>query len=275
MLEWRVLYRGAKSPIVRDMGGFKTRLNMPGWLLPRPRDHGYGPLAMVVESMLEPGRLIAMHEHQNDEILSWVPDGVMRHNDPATGRLITDSAHLMVMNAGKSFWHSEETLPSDPPLRMLQVFVRPHSLDLPPNIQHGPIAPAPVNQWRHLVGTEDGVAPFFVRNNVDIFDLRLEAEAEVTFPRAEGRHLYFYLFSGSIQVGDVGFGAGDQGLFLSDEPLDLFATRSALIVAFLIEPNAGVARRGTVGDHPKIPPPYLARPLLRLLHWRDRLVGKT
>lgn len=56
-----MLYRGAKSPLVKDMGGFKARLNMPGWLLPRPRDHGYGPLAMVVESILEPGRLIAMH----------------------------------------------------------------------------------------------------------------------------------------------------------------------------------------------------------------------
>lgn len=251
---------------------------MPGWLLPRPRDHGYGPLAMVVESMLEPGRLIAMHEHRNDEILSWVPDGVMRHDDRVTGQLITDSAHLMVMNAGRSFWHSEETLPSDPPLRMLQilqVLVRPHSLDLPPNIQHDPIAAVPVNQWRHLVGAEGGMAPFFVRNAVDIFDLRLEAEAKTTFPRAEGRHLYFYLFSGSVQVGGVGFGEGDQGLFLSDEPLDLFAISSSLIVAFLIDPNAPVARQGTVGDHPKIPPPYLARPLLRLLHWRNRLFRKA
>lgn len=49
----------------------------------------------------------------------------------------------------------------------------------------------------------------------------------------------------------------------------------ALIVAFLIDPNAPVARQGTVGDHPKIPPPYLARPLLRLLHWRNRLFRKA
>jgi redox-sensitive bicupin YhaK (pirin superfamily) len=79
-----MLYRGAKSPIVRDMGGFKVRLNMPGWLLPWPRDHGYGPLAMVAETILDPGRLVAMHEHRNDEILSWVPEGVMRHDDRAS-----------------------------------------------------------------------------------------------------------------------------------------------------------------------------------------------
>jgi redox-sensitive bicupin YhaK (pirin superfamily) len=57
--------------------------------------------------------LIRDREHRNDEIISWVPDGVMRHNDKATGLLLTDSKHLIVKNAGRSFWHSEETLSSD------------------------------------------------------------------------------------------------------------------------------------------------------------------
>ncbi len=256
------------------MGGFKIRLNMPGWLLPRPRDHGYGPLAMVVESMLAPGRLIAMHEHRNDEILSWVPHGVMRHDDRAGGRLVTDGAHLMVMNAGRSFWHSEETLPNDPPLRMLQILVRPHTADLPSHIQHGPIAAAPDNRWRHLVGEEGGAAPFFVRNAIDIFDIRLEAGVSATFPQGPGRHLYFYVFSGAIEVADVGFSEADQGLFPSDGPLALRASGSSVVVAFLIEPDAPCARQGTLGDHRKIPAPFLARPLLQLLRWRNRLVER-
>ena len=43
---------------------------------------------MIVESVLHPGRLVALHEHQNDEIVSWVPDGVMRHDDKVTGRFL-------------------------------------------------------------------------------------------------------------------------------------------------------------------------------------------
>jgi redox-sensitive bicupin YhaK (pirin superfamily) len=53
----------------------------------------------------------------------------MRHNDRSTGKLITGPNHLMVMNAGRSFGHEERTLAGDPPLRMLQIFVRPHTTD--------------------------------------------------------------------------------------------------------------------------------------------------
>ena len=64
-----MLLKARRAVFARDSGGFIARPNMPGWLMPRPTDHGLGPLAMVVESMLVPGRLIAHHEHRNDEII--------------------------------------------------------------------------------------------------------------------------------------------------------------------------------------------------------------
>lgn len=259
-----MLLKGGRTPIVRDMGGFIIHPNMPGWLLPKTRDHGHGPLAMIVESILHPGRLIAMHEHRNDEIVSWVPDGVMRHDDKANGPLVIDGWHLMVMNAGRSFWHSEETLPSDPPLRMLQIFVRPREADLEPGIQHGPIKPAAPNAWRHLFGPEGGDAPFFVRNEVDFFDIRLDQGARVDFPVKQGRDLYFHVFSGRIAVGNDTFSEGEQGLLLSGGPLSLESTTSSLVVAFLLDATATVTRNGMVGDNTKIPPAFAIRTLKKL-----------
>ena len=259
-----MLLKGGRTLIVRDMGGFIIHANMPGWLIPRTRDHGQGPLAMIVESILHPGRLIAMHEHRNDEIVSWVPDGVMRHDDKATGPLVIDGRHLMVMNAGRSFWHSEETLPSDPPLRMLQIFVRPREADLAPGIQYGPVPLADPNAWRHLFGPEGGDAPFFVRNAVDFFDIRLDQGARAEFPAMEGRDLYFYVFSGRIAAGDYSFAEGEQGLLPGGGPLSLEAKAASLVVAFLIDPAATVTRKGTVGDNPKIPPPFAIRALRKL-----------
>lgn len=256
-----MLLKAGPTPIRLDNGGFVAFVNMPGWVDRRSRDHGLGPLAMVVRSVLVPGRLIAMHEHQNDEIVSWVPDAVMRHDDRKTGRLIVDRDHLMVMNAGQSFWHSEETLPSDPTLDMLQILIRPRAPDLEPLIQHGPVPASIPNAWRHLIGPEGGTAPFFVRNQVDFFDIRLEAGARVDFPSRPGRDLYFYVFSGSILAGGLAFAKAEQGLLRGGARLGLEATAPGIAVAFLVDPAAPVTRLGTVGDNRRIPPVIVFRAL--------------
>ena len=266
-----MLLKAGRTAFVRDMGRFIIRPNFPGWLRPVPNDHGHGPLAMVVESILHPGRLIAMHEHRNDEIISWVPDGVMRHDDKTHGPLVTDADHLMVMNAGRSFWHSEETLPTDPPLRMLQILVRPRALDLEPVIQHGPIATVPANTWRHLFGPEGSAAPFYVRNNIDFYDIRLETGGQAAFPTAPGRDLYFYVFTGAVDVGKKRFTEGEQGLLPGGGSLRIEAIQPALLVAFLIDPKAALVRAGTVGDGKGIPPAIVGKVALGALGVRNRV----
>jgi quercetin 2,3-dioxygenase len=257
-----MLLKAGRLPFERDMGGFVYRPNMPGWLLPWPRDHGHGPLAMVVESMMSPGRLIDMHEHRNDEIISWVPEGVIE--------LVIDGGHLIVMNAGTSFWHSDKTLPTDPPLRMLQILVRPRATDLETMVQYGPIEATPVNIWRHLFGPEGSGAPFFVRSQIDFFDVRLEQGAKADFPERPGWDLYFYVYTGAIAAGGKTFGEAEQGLLRGGGALALEATAPTTMVAFLIDPNAPVTRVGTVGDTKQIPSPVLAKPLLWLAALKQR-----
>jgi quercetin 2,3-dioxygenase len=256
-----MLIKARATPIRIDNGGFIAWPTMPGWTDRTSKDHGLGPLAMVVRSILHPGRLIAMHEHQNDEIVSWVPAGVMRHDDKLNGKLVIDEQHLMVMNAGHSFWHSEETRPDDPELDMLQIFVRPHKADLAPMIQFGPIDRSPPNVWRHLFGPEGSSAPFYVRNEVDFFDIRLDQGAQVLFPSVPGRDLWFYVFSGSVKCAGQKFVKGEHGLHRGEGTLDLEATSPGITVAFLVDPAATVTREGTVGDNRRIPPVILYRAL--------------
>jgi redox-sensitive bicupin YhaK (pirin superfamily) len=254
-----MLYKGRETPIRIDNGGFIACPALPGWVDPKSRDHGLGPLAMVVRSWLDPGRIIAMHEHRNDEIISWVPAGVMRHDDRLHGKLVTDAGHLMVMNAGRSFWHSEATHADDPPLDMLQIFVRPGVADLEPMIQHGPLAHVPPDSWRHIVGPEGGAAPFFVRNRIDIYDIRCREGSQGTFPALPGRDLYFYVFSGAIRAGGKRFIASEQGLLRGGEALSYLPEADSILVAFLPDSQATVSRSGTIGDSPKLPPVLMFR----------------
>lgn len=241
------LYKASRTDISQNQGSFRVYFNFPGRNHPDYDDHGYGPLATVVESFMDPDTLISMHRHRNEEIISWVPAGVMRHDDRQGNKLVTDSEHMMVMNAGRGFWHEERTRAGDPPLRMLQILVRPHSLNLPPDIQHEPIEHPVANEWRHLFGPENSDAPLSVRNDVHFFDARLDEGTNVELPSIEAWDTYFYVFDGAVEVGDTHFGKTESGLLVDEAGLTVSAREDTVLVAFLINPAAAVTRQGTVG----------------------------
>jgi hypothetical protein len=241
------IYTAPRTDISQNQGEFRIHFNFPGRAVPDHDDHGYGPLATVVESFMDPGTLIRMHQHRNEEIVSWVPEGVMRHDDRQGNDLVTDPDHLMVMNAGSGFWHAEETLTDDPPLRMLQIFVRPHSLDLEPGIQHEAIPDAVTGEWRHLFGPEGTDAPLAVRNDVDCYDCRLDAGATATLPSRPGWHTYLYVFDGAVEVDEEPVGYTESALVTGGDDVPVTATEDATIVAFTVNPDAPITRRGTIG----------------------------
>lgn len=243
------LYGAPRSDITRDQGSFRIRFNFPGRNHPTHDDHGYGPLSTVVESFMDPGTLIPMHQHRDEEIISWVPDGVMRHDDRDGNELVTDAEHLMIMNAGRGFWHEERTLPGDPPLRMLQIFVRPHSLGLEPKIQHEPIADPVENRWRRLFGPKGSDAPLSVRNDVECYDVPIGRDTAVELPSKPDRHTYFYVFDGTVRSDGERFESTESGLVVGGgtDSVTLTAETDALLVAFVIDPDAPITRQGTIG----------------------------
>lgn len=242
-----MLHKAPRTDLGQNQGKFRIHANYPGYLLPDHNDHGYGPLARVDEAFLDPGTFVGMHPHQNDEIISYVPTGVMRHRDRAGTELIMDADHLMVMNAGREFWHEEQTLADDPQLRLLQIFVRPHTLDLEPNIQQGPIPDPVPNEWRHLFGPEESDAPYYVRNDVNFYDVHLHKGASVELPEIMGCDTYFYVFEGTIKANETTFDRTEQGLLVNAEKLTVTAEEETLLVAFLINPDAQLTYRGTIG----------------------------
>jgi redox-sensitive bicupin YhaK (pirin superfamily) len=242
-----MLYKSPTEKQLINQGKFKILVHYPGFAIPDHDDHGYGPLATIGESFMAPDTWIRMHRHINDEIISWVPEGVMRHNDSNNNELVTDKDHIMIMNAGTEFWHEEKTLSKDPPLRMLQIFVRPHTIDLKPVIQYGEMEKWMQNQWRKVFGAENSGSSFYVRNDVTMYDVRLQANETVDFPMQHNHDVYFMAYTGVITVNGKVFKQSETGLLVNEKSARLTANTDSLVVAFLINPKAKITKAGTIG----------------------------
>lgn len=110
-----------------------TRVQTGDILQGESDDFAFGPLAVIDHAVMQKGLTIKMHEHVNDEILSYVWKGTMYHKDSAGIEVAVTPGNLMMMNAGESFWHEEKV--KEDHVEMLQIFIRPEEADLQPNIQ--------------------------------------------------------------------------------------------------------------------------------------------
>ena len=97
-------------------------------------DTGIGSIGRIDHAIFRGSTLISMHPHVNDEILSYFRSGKTEHKDSEGFVEYIGKNKLMLMKAGKSFYHEERIIDEGEPLEGLQIFIRPGKKDLKPEV---------------------------------------------------------------------------------------------------------------------------------------------
>lgn len=235
----------------RAQGPFQIRRMHPGAMLGNAADGGFGGLGLIDRANLSPGLKVAMHEHRDDEIVSYLRQGTMVHQD-STG--VTEEVRpdrLMVMNAGRGFSH-EETVPGPGNVHMLQIFIRPSEAGMKPGVQFHDLAETySLNAWRLLAGPEGSGATATVRQQALLHDVRLEVGHTLTLPARPGFDGWLYVFDGEISLrSDDADGhamkAHDAVALVDHGTASITATTTSDLVLFLIDRTAAASRAGTL-----------------------------
>ena len=206
-------------------------------------DLAFGPLSNIDHAFMKKGLTIKMHEHVNDEILSYVWEGVSYHKDSAGLEDTIKKGRLMFMNAGESFWHEEKAKDED--VEMLQIFVRPNTSHRPPHIQFHE-KPLSNEDWYLMAGPNGSDAPLFIRQNVYILDAHPKAGQTLKIPVYENLKPFLYVMQGEIKLGDLTLGKYESVTDLDQHLPPMTANTDATIVLFLVDMNASMALDGTI-----------------------------
>lgn len=221
-------------------GGFGIQLLYPGLIRPQLKDSGFSTLGRIDHARITPGTLIPMHPHRNDEILTYLRRGKVKHLDSEGLTGIISNQKLMMMNAGANFYHEESVLEEGGVLEGLQIFIRPEVGGLKPQVQFHQFQDAYCNnQWRKIAGKGQNY-PLQIRSNTWVMDMRLEIGEEVLLPEApaENTAFLFYVFNGEIQVnGDMLLTTGESVLIENENPV-FTALETTDIVLFITQTNA-------------------------------------
>jgi hypothetical protein len=121
---------------------FATRT---GWLNSRhsfsfghhydPNNTHHGLLLVSNDDVVRPGTGFNTHPHQDMEIVTWVLDGELEHQDTLGNKGIIYPGLAQRMSAGTGIWHSEMNPSSDDPVHFVQMWVLPDTASVAPSYQ--------------------------------------------------------------------------------------------------------------------------------------------
>ncbi|MFD2287841.1 pimeloyl-CoA dehydrogenase [Pedobacter petrophilus] len=224
----------------KQHGGFGIQILYPGLIRPELDDTGFSTIGRIDHARITPGTLIPMHPHRNDEIITYLRSGKVKHLDSEKHTDTISNRRLMVMNAGVNFYHEEKVLEEGGVLEGLQIFIRPETAGLVPQVQFYQLPETySDNHWRKMAGKGDDY-PLQIRSNTWLMDLRLEKDAEITLPEApsENAVFLFYVFNGKISVNETMALVTGESVLVEMENPTFRATETTDIVLFITQTNA-------------------------------------
>lgn len=230
----------------KQHGGFGIQILYPGLIRPHLNDSGFFTIGRIDHARITPGTLIPMHPHRDDEILTYLRSGKVQHVDSEGFSDTISNQKLMLMNAGARFSHEEKVLAEGGVLEGLQIFIRPESGGLKPQVQFHQLPDAySINQWRKLAGKGHDY-PLQIRSNTWLMDMQLEQRKESGLPPApaENTAFLFYVFQGKIQVSNsMSLSTGESVLVEDESPL-FQALETSNVVLFMTQTTANYYDEG-------------------------------
>jgi quercetin 2,3-dioxygenase len=198
-----------------------------------PKFMGFGPLRVINEDRVQPGRGFDTHGHRDMEIISYVVSGALRHEDSLGNGSIIRPGDVQRMTAGSGVRHSEYNASDEEPVHFLQIWLQPEALGLPPGYEQKAFpAEEQTNRLALVVarGGRDGAVS--IHRDVDIYASRLDAGVTIGHTFRAGRSGWMQVVRGELRANDLVLQAGD-GLALGQVPsLELKAIGASELLLF-------------------------------------------
>jgi redox-sensitive bicupin YhaK (pirin superfamily) len=182
-----------------------------------PRHMGFGALRVINEDRIRPGTGFGTHGHRDMEIISYVLDGALAHEDSMGNGSSIVPGDVQRMSAGRGVMHSEYNHAPDGITHFLQIWIEPNVRGIDPSYEQKHFAPADKRGRLRLVASPDGRdGSVTIHQDAALYAALLDGAERATHALAPGRRAYVHVARGRLSANGQTLEAGDA-LKLSGE----------------------------------------------------------
>jgi quercetin 2,3-dioxygenase len=170
---------------------------------------GFGPLRVINEDRVAPGKGFGRHAHQDMEILSYVLDGALEHKDSLGTGSIIRPGDVQRMSAGTGIQHSEFNSSQQDPVHFLQIWILPERKGIAPGYEQKTFALEHPGGLTRVAGRDGRDGALTVHQDVNVYAGRLAAGARTKHVLRAGRIAWLQVARGEITLNEKKLSAGD------------------------------------------------------------------
>ena len=185
----------------------------------------FGTMRVFNDDRLIPGAIWPMHPHRDIEGLTYVVEGMFRHQDDvggAPGPLPAGSVQRMTLGSGAL--HSEQNASQAEPMRFIQIWIMPAERGLAPGVEQKVFTQADRTNLLLRAISGDGGDAVLVHQDAHVFVSHLDPAVTVSHPLVDGRGVYLYVIEGDVTVNGERMATGDAAEIEREPEVAIAAT---------------------------------------------------
>ena len=198
-----------------------------------PRHMGYSALRVINEDRVQPGSGFGTHGHRDMEIISYVIDGGLAHQDSMGNGSVIRPGDVQRMSAGTGVRHSEFNHSASQVTHFLQIWIEPNVQGIAPGYEEKRFEAVDKRGRLRLVAAPDGAeGSVTIHQDARVYAGLFDADERATLAIARGRRAYVHVARGEIDVDGERLVAGDAAMVTNADRVELSHGRDAEVLAF-------------------------------------------
>ena len=140
-----------------------------------PRHMGFSVLRVINEDVVAPGQGFPTHPHRDMEIITWILEGALEHQDSLGTGSVIRPGEVQRMSAGSGIRHSEFNPSPAEAVHLLQIWILPNQQGVTPSYEQTRFDDAELANRLRLVASPDGQdGSVTIHQNARVYAARLQ-----------------------------------------------------------------------------------------------------
>ena len=189
-----------------------------------PARMSWGALRVWNDDEIAAGSGFAPHPHADMEIITYVLEGAVSHEDSLGNRGRTVAGDVQVMSAGSGIRHAEYNREGEP-TRIFQIWIVPNRRGGPPSWGTRPF-PETERAGRFVALASGDAADseaLPIRTDARVLGARLETGQSIEYRLGPGRHAYLVPARGAVMINGIRIEERDGAAISGEERLQFTA----------------------------------------------------